>query len=285
MTRPSSAECGGVPAVPVVAGGKVWFIGAGPGDPELITVKGRRLIRQADLVLYAGSLVPRALVAEAGCDSAAGTAEIVDSSVLNLQETHALCCDYACNNKMVARVHTGDPALYGAVREQAQLLRRDGIAYAVVPGVSAAFAAAAVAGISFTVPEVTQTVILTRLPGRTPVPERERLCTLAAHGCSLAVYLSAGQVEVLQAELADLPQDTPVICAYRVGWPDEHVLQATIATMAELVRAHDLDRQVVFLVLPGERGSVPATVSRLYAPEFSHACRSGSAGTAGQDVC
>lgn len=279
MTRPSFVDRDpeqGAEQTTDRAVGKVWFVGAGPGDPELITVKGKRLIRQADLVVYAGSLVPFELVADAGVDSVAGSARIVDSAPLTLEETHKLCRECAWNGGVIARVHTGDPALYGAVREQAELLRRDGISWSVVPGVTAAFAAAAAAGVALTVPEVAQSVILTRLPGRTPMPEGERLRELAGHKCSLAVYLSAQHVDLLQAELAELPPDTPVICASRVGWPDERILHATTATVAEIVREHGLEHQVVFLVLPGEHPDVPRTASRLYAPNFSHARRSAS---------
>ena len=161
--------------------GKVYFIGAGPGDPELLTLKGRRLICEADLVLYAGSLVPPELVA-----CAKASARVEDSAPLCLEETHALMRDCALSGGMVARVHTGDPSLFGAVREQARLLDADGIPWEIVPGVSAAFAAAAAGKVSFTVPETTQSLIVTRLDGRTPVPEKERLKELAAHGASLA---------------------------------------------------------------------------------------------------
>lgn len=258
--------------------GMVWFIGAGPGDPELVTVKGRRLIREADLVVYAGSLVPAALVAEAGHDTPQGRAGVVDSAALTLQETHALCRTCAAAGGLVARVHTGDPSLYGAVREQMALLRQDGIEYAVVPGVTAACAAAAAARVSLTVPEAGQSVVFTRLPGRTTVPERERLSGFAAHGCTLAVYLSVEHVEALRAELAELDPATPIVCAYRVGWPEERIVRATVGTVVETVRREGFDRQTLFLILPGEHPDVPggpdAPVSRLYAPEFAHRCRS-----------
>ena len=157
----------------------VYFIGAGPGDPELITVKGSRLIGEADLVLYAGSLVPPAVVAHARPG-----ARVIDSSPLNLAETHALIVETVRAGGMAARVHTGDPSLYGAMREQMRLLDAEGIGYEVVPGVTAAFAAAAAAGLSLTVPERSQTVILTRTPGRTPMPDTEQLRDLARHRCT-----------------------------------------------------------------------------------------------------
>lgn len=246
----------------------VSFIGAGPGDPELITVKGARLIAEADLVLYAGSLVPRELTA-----GAKPGARVVDSAPLTLEQTHALIVETVRGGGTVARVHTGDPSLYGAVAEQAALLERDGIDYAIVPGVTAAFAAAAAAKASFTAPEATQTLIITRLAGRTPVPEAERLRDLARHGCSLAVYLSAGDPEGLQEELlaADLPPDTPVVAARAVGWPQEALARTTVAGLAACAREHGFTRQTVYLVLPGE--GKEAARSKLYDPEFRHGYR------------
>ncbi|CAK7070482.1 MAG: Cobalt-precorrin-4 C(11)-methyltransferase [Desulfovibrio sp.] len=253
--------------------GTVYFIGAGPGDPELITVKGRRLIEEAALVLYAGSLVPAALVA-----CAKATAQVVDSSSMTLEETHAAMREAAFAGLQVARVHTGDPSLYGAVREQAALLERDGIPYAIIPGVTAAFAAAAAAKISFTVPETAQSFAITRMEGRTPVPPGQRVRDMAAHGGSLAVYLSAPETERLQAELleAGLLPDTVVIAAYRVGWPEEKIIRTTVKELAAAVNANGLDRQTVFLILPGESrlsGGSADTRSRLYAGEFAHMFR------------
>jgi len=170
----------------------VAFIGAGPGDPDLLTIKAWKIIQQADLVLYAGSLVPRDVLTWARPE-----ARVADSSSMNLDQTHELLRDTVRQGGLAARVHTGDPSLYGAVREQALRLERDGIDYQIVPGVTAAFAAAARARVSLTLPEKTQTLILTRMEGRTPVPERERIRELAAHRSSLAVYLSASQVETL----------------------------------------------------------------------------------------
>ena len=248
--------------------GTVWFVGAGPGDPELLTLKGRTRIEQAALVLYAGSLVPQATVACARAD-----ARVVDSSPLTLEQCHHLMRETALAGGSVARVHTGDPSLYGTLREQTRLLDTDGIPWAVVPGVTSACAAAAAAGISFTVPEVTQSLVFTRLGGRTPVPEQEQLRHLAAHGCSLAVYLSAADPDSLQHELCTaLPAHTPVLCAYRVGWPEQALHWATAGTVAACVRQHGLTRQTVFLVLPGQEAA--PTESRLYAADFAHGWRS-----------
>ncbi len=242
--------------------GKVYFIGAGPGDPELLTLKAARLIAGADLVLYAGSLVPRAVVAGAKPGAA-----VIDSAPLNLEETHALMRGRALEGGTVARVHTGDPGLYGAVREQARLLDADGIPWEVVPGVTAAFAAAAAAGVSLTEPGGSQSLIITRNEGRTPVPANERLRELAARKTTLAIYLSAAQVEILKEELlAALPPETPVICAHRVGWPDQEILRLPLG---ELERAKAFTRQTVFLVMPGGGGGE----SRLYSADFRHGFR------------
>lgn len=251
--------------------GMVYFIGAGPGDPELITVKGKRLIEEADLVLYAGSLVPVALVA---CAKQAAT--VLDSSSMTLEETHNAIREAAFSGKTVARVHTGDPSLYGAVREQAVLLEHDGIPYTVIPGVTAAFAAVAAAKLSFTVPEVAQSFAITRMEGRTPVPPGQSVREMAAHGGSLAVYLSAPEAVNLQKELlqAGLSPETLVIAAYRVGWPEEKIVRTTVGNVAAAVKEHGLLRQTVFLVLPGEGRDAGETArSRLYAGEFSHMFR------------
>ncbi|BFR47833.1 precorrin-4 C(11)-methyltransferase [Nitratidesulfovibrio sp. HK-II] len=253
---------------PVPSRGHVWFVGAGPGDPELLTLKARRIIGTADLVLYAGSLVPPEVVACARPD-----ARVVDSAPLTLEQTHALLRETALSGGVAARVHTGDPSLYGTVREQMRLLHAEGIACSVVPGVTAAFAAAAAAGVSFTVPEVTQSLVITRLEGRTPVPETEQLRELARHGCSMAVYLSAAAPERLEEELAaaGIAAHTPVLAAHRVGWPDQALAWTTAGGLAETVRRQGFSRQTVFLVLPGEAAG--DTASRLYAADFAHGWR------------
>ena len=247
--------------------GMVSFVGAGPGDPELLTIKGRDAIAAAALVLYAGSLVPEALL-----DYAAPWARKVNSAPLTLEECHALMRETALAGKAVARLHTGDASLYGALREQAALLDRDGIPWRVIPGITAACAAAAAAGVTFTVPEVTQTLVITRMPGRTPMPAGERLRALASHGPSLAVYLSSQLVEEMRAELLQsLPPETPVICAYRVGWPQQRIHRTTLSEVSRCVRENNLHRQTVFLILPGLNAS--GAPSRLYDAGFSHGWR------------
>jgi precorrin-4/cobalt-precorrin-4 C11-methyltransferase len=247
---------------------QVYFIGAGPGDPELITVKGQRCIMEADLVLYAGSLVPKAVVA-----CAKTGAQVVDSSSMTLRETHATLLETVRSGGMAARVHTGDPSLYGAIKEQMVLLDRDHVPYEVIPGVTVAFAAAAAARVSFTLPEKTQTLILTRLGGRTPVPDPEELGSLARHGASLAIYLSAGTPGAVAEALlgGGYPEDTPVVVAHRVGWPDEQVIACQLSTLAETVSRADIRRQAVFLILPGQHDE--PVFSKLYSPQFTHGFR------------
>ena len=260
--------------------GEVWFIGAGPGAADLMTLRGHRLIAEADLVLYAGSLVPEEAVSHARPE-----AVLRDSASMTLQETHALIKEFALRGQSVVRVHTGDPSLYGALLEQTRLLDRDGIPWRVVPGVSAAFAAAAAAGQSLTLPEIRQTLAITRLPGKTPMPAGENLRALAATGAALAVYLSAEHAERLQNELlaAGLAPDTKIIAGHRVSWPDEAVAATNLAALADFARASGFSRQTVFLVLPGESfdpqsnaASDPGTVSRLYADEFRHGFRNNT---------
>lgn len=248
--------------------GLVSFVGAGPGDPELLTLKGRKAIEEAELVLYAGSLVPRAVV-----ECARPGAEVVDSAPLTLEECHARMRGTALAGGRVARVHTGDPTLYGALAEQTALLHRDGIPWQVIPGVTAACAAAAAAGVSFSIPGLRQSLILCRAAGRTPVPERESLAALAAHRAAMAVYLSAQSAAALAEELErELDPETPVLCAHRVSWPDQRLVWTTLGGLAACVAENGLDRQTVFLILPGEEKATGAR-SRLYAPDFSHGWR------------
>lgn len=253
-------------------GGLVYFIGAGPGAPDLITVRGQAIIAQADVVLYADSLVQA---------SVAGlvrkpTAHIVGSSDLNLAQIVDLMAETARAGGVVARVHTGDPALFGAIHEQMRLLDERAIAYEVVPGVTAAFAAAARLGVELTVPEVTQTLILGRVAGRTPVPEREALRRLAAHGASLAIYLSVDQIEQVVTELlagGAYAPTTPVAVVYRATWPDEQIVRGTLADIARAVRAAGFTRHALILAGPALRPGEQAAPSRLYDAAFAHGYR------------
>jgi precorrin-4/cobalt-precorrin-4 C11-methyltransferase len=251
----------------------VRFIGAGPGDPELITVKGMRFLQEADRVVYAGSLVPETLLGYCRRD-----VKTFDSASLTLEQTHALLKEGYEAGERVVRLHTGDPSLYGAIHEQIALLDRDRIAHEVVPGVSAAFAAAASINQELTVPEISQTVILTRLGGRTPVPGKEQLAALASHRATMVIYLSVQRIEEVVEQLkSHYPADTPAIVAYRVGWPDQELIRGTIEDIAGKVGAARIRRQAIILVgevfrmetLTGEK----IKRSKLYDETFSHQFR------------
>lgn len=246
---------------------KVYFIGAGPGDPDLVTVKGRALIQRAGLVLYAGSLVPRQLVA-----CAPPYAEVVDSASLDLETIIALMVTAARQERLVARVQTGDPTLFGALLEQTHALDRAGIEYEIVPGVSALFAAAAAAKISFTAPERAQSVIVTRASGRTPVPQEQEPAAYAVHGAPMAIYLSGqAPAEVAESLLqAGMPPGTAVLLAHRVSQPRQCLIWSTLAGMATAVQERDLSRQTLFLVLP-ECGGGPRSL--LYDARQGHGFR------------
>jgi precorrin-4/cobalt-precorrin-4 C11-methyltransferase len=250
----------------------VHFVGAGPGDAELITVKGARLLRQAAVVVYAGSLVDRELVRTYAAD-----ARVWDSAAMTLEETTAVLAEAVAAGLRAVRLHTGDPAIYGAIQEQMAALDARGIAYAVVPGVTSAFAAAATLRQELTLPEVSQTVIITRLAGRTPVPERERLSEIARIGATLVVYLSVGMVEEVVSQLLQgaYTPETPVAVVSRASWPDERTVEGTLADIAAKVTAAGIGKQAVILVgdvLRARREGL-AAVSKLYDAQFSHGCR------------
>lgn len=222
----------------------VFFIGAGPGDPELITVKGQRLIRQCPLVLYAGSLVPREVVLAANPN-----AEIVNTADLGLEAIIAHMRAAHQRGLDVARVHTGDPALYGAIGEQMRELDRLGIPYQVVPGVTAAFAGAAMLRRELTLPGVSQTIILTRHAGKTPMPAGESLPELARHRATLAIYLSVDKLAEIVAELTPhYGADCPAAVLHRVSWPDQDSVVGTLATIAAQVEAKGFSRTALILV-------------------------------------
>ena len=250
----------------------VLFVGAGPGDPELITVKGRRALERADLVVFAGSLVPEALLrwTSPGC-------ERINSAPLHLEDIVARMKTAYREGKRVVRLHTGDPSLYGAIFEQMAALASEDIPCAVIPGVTAAFAAAAALGIEYTLPEVTQTLILTRMAGRTPVPERENLARLAAHQASMAIYLSMSLVDrVAQVLSQHYGRDAPCAVVYRASQPDEKVVRTEVGRLAETVRAEKITRQAVIVVGKVLRVSADRlkTRSRLYDRHFDHGYRS-----------
>lgn len=252
----------------------VLIVGAGPGDPELITVAGQKAVAAAELIVHAGSLVNPAIL-----QGASPTCRLVDSSGLDLgQIVEEMVAGHRQGLKVV-RLHTGDASLYGAIREQLDALDQHGVPWRIIPGVSAAFAAAAALGMEFTLPEVGQSLILTRAEGRTPVPPGEDLAALAAHGCSLAIYLSAGQAEKVSRALSQAHgPEAPVCVAYRVSWPDQRLLWTTARDLAQDLRRAGIDRHALILAGPGPasvspQGGGQATHSRLYDPAFSHGYR------------
>jgi precorrin-4/cobalt-precorrin-4 C11-methyltransferase len=247
----------------------VHFIGAGPGAPDLITVRGLNLIRAADVVLYAGSLVPQAIVAEARKD-----ARVIDTAPLHLDQIIAEMKAAHDAGKDVARVHSGDPSLYGAIAEQMRRLDALGIRYDVTPGVPAFAAAAAALRSELTLPGVSQTVILTRTAVRaTPMPEGEDLAQLARSGATLAIHLSINNLAaVLRAVTPHYGSDCPAVIAYRVSWPDERIIRGTLADIREQAKAAGITRTA--LVLVGRAlGASRFTDSRLYAAEHHHVLR------------
>jgi precorrin-4/cobalt-precorrin-4 C11-methyltransferase len=251
----------------------VIFLGAGPGDPELITVKGQKALARADVVVYAGSLVSTAVLGWARPG-----AECLDTAPLNLEQILAKIIQAHQAGQRVVRVHSGDPALFSAMQEQLEVLEEAGVPYQVIPGVTAAAAAAAALAQEFTLPEVTQTVILTRAPGRTPVPEAEALEKLAGHGATLVIYLSAKLIDAVVAALTPAygPQ-APAVVAYRVSWPEQQIIRGTLATIAGLARQAGIERQALILVGPA-LSALEARLkarSKLYDRSFSHGFRPG----------
>jgi len=253
--------------------GQVLFVGAGPGDPELITVKGLKALQRAEVVVYAGSLVNPVLLDECpdGC-------EIHDSAPLNLDQVLDILIAGSRAGKRVVRLHTGDPALYGAIQEQMEALDAAEIDYAVIPGVTATFAAAASLKQELTLPGVSQTLTLTRLAGRTPVPEKEQLQRIAANGGTIALYLSVGMMDTLVAELLagkEFTPQTPVAVVSRASWPDEQTVEGTLADICGKIEESGIKRQALILVgevLAARQKGVPEK-SKLYDPEFSHGYR------------
>jgi precorrin-4/cobalt-precorrin-4 C11-methyltransferase len=253
---------------------KVYFIGAGPGDPELITVKGARLLRESDVIVYAGSLVDRRLIQEYGAN-----AEVYDSSSMTIEETTSVIAEAVLAGKKASRLHTGDPSIYGAIQEQMAEMDRLGIDYEVVPGVTSAFAAAAALKQELTLPEVSQTVVFTRIEGRTPVPERESLREIARTGATLVIYLSISMIDQVVEELLQgvYTAETSVAIVYRASWPDERIIEGTLADVAGRVKGAEIGKQAIIIVgdvLKARKEGLKAK-SRLYDKDFSHGGRKG----------
>lgn len=247
--------------------GHVEFVGAGPGDPDLVSVRGRQLLQRADLILYAGSLVPRALT-----ECAKEGARVVSSASMTLEEQVALMLDSCDKGKLVVRLHTGDPCLYGAIQEQMNLLDQHHTSYRITPGISAFQAAAAELQSQFTIPRRTQTIILTRGEGRTPMPDREKLHLLARSQSTMCIYLSADIVETVQEELLmEYPSTTPVAVCYRLTWPEQRIFRGTLAEMATIVRTNGLKLDTLLVI--GEAIGNRHGLSELYSKHFTHLFR------------
>ncbi len=249
----------------------VLFVGAGPGDPELITVKGRDALAAADFVVYAGSLVPKAVLS--WCPD--GTPTISSAGMTLDQIVDTIDVRWQAGERVV-RLHTGDPSLYGAIFEQMALLDARGIEYRLIPGVSAAFAAAAALEMEFTLPEISQTLILTRMEGRTPVPEKEALASLAAHQATMAIYLSTGMIERVAGILGQAyGRQAPCAVVYRASQPDQQIVRTTLDDVADELKRRKIDRQAVIIV--GRVLDVGLKQfrqrSKLYDAGFSHGYR------------
>lgn len=252
---------------------KIWFVGAGPGDPELLTLKAQRLISEADAILFAGSLVSEAAMAWAK-----ESCEIQDSKGMTLEEITNWLISRAADNTTVLRLQTGDPGLYGALIEMVQPLDKEGIAIEVVPGVTSAMASAAAAVETLTLPEVTQTVILSRVEGRTPMPEGESLQELAAHHCTLCLYLSITLLKKIKDDLlaAGWLASSPVVIVHKASWPgEEQIVRGTLEDIREKCKAAKINSQAMIIISPtlGARTWPELKKSKLYDASFSHRFR------------
>lgn len=251
---------------------QVYFVGAGPGDPELITVKGHRLLKEADVIIYAGSLVNPALLSIAKPETA-----IYNSATMTLDEVIDVMEQAVKADQMVVRLHTGDPSIYGAIQEQMDVLIQKNISFEVIPGVSSFLATAAALKREYTLPEVSQTVIITRLEGRTPVPPKEKLGTLASHEATMCIFLSVHMLDNVVAELIEggYPDDTPVAIVQKASWPEQKIYQGTLKTIAAIIKEAGVDRTAMIVV--GRCLDSEYALSRLYAPEFTHMYRDAKA--------
>ena len=249
----------------------VHFVGAGPGAPDLITLRGAELLKQADVIIYAGSLVNPALL-----DMAREDCEIHNSAKMTLEQVIDVMKQAEAAGKTTVRLHTGDPCVYGAIREQMDALDELGIHYDDVPGVSSFCGAAAALRAEYTLPGVSQSVIITRLAGRTPVPDAESLSSMASHGASMAVFLSSGMLGRVQEELLKgaYTEDTPAALVYKATWPEEKTVRCTVGTLAQAGEAHGISKTA--LVLVGNFLDSPYEKSKLYDPTFTTEFREAS---------
>lgn len=247
----------------------VHFIGAGPGDPELLTIKGKRLIDEADVIVYAGSLVNPEILRDVKQD-----AVIYNSASMHLAEVIQVLKEAEEQGKQAVRVHTGDPAIYGAHREQMDELDRLGIQYDVIPGVSSFLATAAALKKEYTLPGISQTVILTRMEGRTPMPEKEKLEELAKHQATMVIFLSVGRMEELSIRLQTAyPPETPVAVVYKASWEDQKIVTGNLTDIAGKVKAAGITKTALTVV--GEFLGSEYELSKLYDRHFTHEFRKG----------
>ncbi len=250
---------------------KVVFIGAGPGDPELITLKGKKNLEKADVIIYAGSLLNPEILGYAKPD-----AELYDSAAMNLKEVLKVMADAVKKGKFVARVHDGDPSFFGAITEQMDFLEKEKIAYEVIPGVSCLQGGAASLKRELTLPNVSQSVIITRPEGRTPVPESERIKELAKHGTTMVIFLGIQHVDKVIRELVEggRPKTTPVAVVYKATWKDEKIVRGTLGDIVGKVREAGIMRTALIFV--GEVLKPKSyDYSKLYDPKFTHGYRKG----------
>lgn len=277
MTNPFTHNCSA--SLPPA----VYIVGAGPGDPELLTVKAQRLLAQADTILFADSLVPEQILQVARPD-----AELIRTAHQTLEEILPLMVARVQAGQSLVRLHSGDPSLYGAIQEQMQALLEAGVPFEVVPGISAFQAAAAKLRVELTIPGLVQTIILTRISGRTEVPSTEELAALAAHQASLCLYLSAKHIETAAAKLRQhYPAETPVAICFHLGWQDEKIWLVPLSEMAATTQREGLMRTTLYVISPAlAAATVPGTVtrdwdgsahpsarSRLYNPAHAHLFR------------
>ena len=250
---------------------QVFIVGAGPGDPELITVKGQRLLREADVVIYAGSLVNPDVLK--WCKEGA---DIYNSATMTLPEVIDKIIESVKAGKVVVRLHTGDPAIYGAIQEQMDELKKHDIDFEVVPGVSSFLATAAALKQEYTLPDISQTVIITRNEGRTPVPGRESLRSLAAHKATMCIFLSVHMLSDVVNELiaGGYEPDTPIAIVHKAAWPEQKIVRATLNTIVDKIKEEGITRTAMIVV--GHCLDTDYSLSRLYAPEFSHMFRKAS---------
>ena len=249
---------------------KVWFVGAGPGDPELLTVKAHRLLKQCSCCIWAGSLVNPALLS-----LLPEQATIYDSAGMTLDETISVICEYRDKGTDVVRLHTGEPSLFGAIGEQIARLEDLGINFEIVPGISSFQASAAIAGIELTMPEVSQTVIITRAAGRTPVPSHQTLEHIAPLKATLCIFLSIDKIDTIVDQLIPHYGETcPAVAIYHASWPDQKMVKGTLADLAKKVIDSGMKRTGMILV--GHALGKSRTVSQLYDSHFTHGYRKGT---------